>query len=35
MGFNDYNTDRRHTSLDEEVPTMFYYVKKPQVPDAA
>ena len=33
--FNDYNTVRRHTSLDGEVPEIVYYAKKPQATEAA
>jgi|GEM_PF-5178784 len=33
--FNDYNTDRRHTSLYGEVPETVYYAKKPQATEAA
>ena len=33
--FNDYNTDRRHTSLDGEEPATVYYTKKPQATEAA
>ena len=33
--FNDYNTDRRHTSLDGEVPATVYHAKKPQATESA
>jgi len=33
--FNDYNTVRRHTSLDGEVPATVFYANKPQANSAA
>ncbi|NTV26541.1 MAG: IS3 family transposase [Chlorobiaceae bacterium] len=33
--FNDYNKDRRHTSLYGEVPETVYFAKKPQATEAA
>jgi len=33
--FNEYNTERRHMSLNDEVPKTVYYAKKQQAPEAA